>query len=293
MRCLLRVRPIALILSLLLSYCALPVAWGGAAGASAPRSERSNCDRSAFRVVVDVGHTADVPGVRSARGVPEYDFNLRLAKLIEQSLLDAGFSRTVLLITADPPPRGLIERVARARKLRADLFLSIHHDGVPDRFLEKWEYEGQEHSFSDRFKGHSIFISNDNGDRRGSLLYGRLLGQQLKARGLQYTPHYTEPMMDGRRRQLVDAEAGVYRYDQLIVLKENAIAAVLLEAGSIVNRDEELILAGAERQALISAAAVDAVERFCAVRSRQHHDRPARFRRMREVHGGQLRTGTP
>lgn len=28
--------------------------------------------------------------------------------------------------------------------------LSIHHDSVPDKFLEKWEFEGEEHGFSDR-----------------------------------------------------------------------------------------------------------------------------------------------
>ena len=32
---------------------------------------------------MDVGHTAEVSGARSARAVPEYEFNLRLAKQIE------------------------------------------------------------------------------------------------------------------------------------------------------------------------------------------------------------------
>jgi hypothetical protein len=42
--------------------------------------------------------------------------------------------------------------------------------------------------------------------------------------------------------------------------------AVLLEAGSIINRDEELLMASPERQALISAAVTDAVDGFCATR---------------------------
>ena len=93
-------------------------------------------------MIVDVGHTVEVPGVMSARGVPEYEFNLRLAKQTEQKLVDAGFRRTVLLVTADPPPRGLVKRAARANRLPADLFLSIHHDGVPDSFLEKMGVRG-------------------------------------------------------------------------------------------------------------------------------------------------------
>src|SRR5207247_10405953 len=151
------------------------------------------------------GHTVERHGVLSARGATEYMFNLRLANQIEQRLTDAGFAKTVELITAAPPPRGLLERAARANTLGADLFLSIHHDGVTDQFVERWEYDGRQRAFSDRFKGHSIFVSIDNGNYSGSLRFGRLLGMQLKARGLQYTPHYTEKFMGSRQRKLVDA----------------------------------------------------------------------------------------
>jgi N-acetylmuramoyl-L-alanine amidase len=222
------------------------------------------CDRGAFRVVVDVGHTAETPGATSARGISEYEFNLRLGKTIERKLLDSGFSRTVLLITSDPVGRGLFQRVRHANQLPADLFLSIHHDSVPTWLLEKWEHDGQERRFSDRFRGHSIFVSSLNPEFKRSLLFGKMLGQQLAKRGLKYTPHYTEEIMGPRRRELLDREAGVYRYDQLIVLRETQMPAVLLEAGSIINRDEELIMATPERQALISAAVADAVEAFCA-----------------------------
>jgi N-acetylmuramoyl-L-alanine amidase len=146
---------------------------------------------------------------------------------------------------------------------------------VPDRFLEKWQFEGRQHTFSDRFKGHSIFVSHQNSNFAASLLFGRLLGQQLKARGLQYTPHYVEKFMGHRQRQLLDAEAGVYRYDQLIVLKDTRIPAALLEAGSIINRDEELAMQTPERQGLIAAAVVDAVDNFCAARQPGNHERIA------------------
>ena len=69
----------------------------------------------------------------------------------------------------------------------------------------------------------------------------------------------------------MSAQAGVYRYDQLIVLKETRMPAVLLEAGSIVNRTEELLLATPERQALVGAAVVEAVDAFCAARRPLSH----------------------
>ena len=64
----------------------------------------------------------------SARGIPEYAFNLQLAREIKQALVDAGFEQTVLLITATAPWRGLVERAARANSMHANLFIAIHHD---------------------------------------------------------------------------------------------------------------------------------------------------------------------
>ena len=244
------------------------------AQSSTPKADGPACNRSAFRVVIDVGHTSEAPGAQSARGRYEYDFNLRLAKRIEQKLRSAGFEQTTLLITHGKTRKQLFQRTAQASKGAADLFLSIHHDSVPDKFLEKWQFEGEEHIFSDRFKGHSIFVSRNNGSYDASLQFARLLGNQLKARGLRYTPHYTEKFMGHRQRQLVDAEAGVYRYDQLIVLKSTRMPAALLEAGSIINRDEELAVETPERQSLISAAVADAVDGFCA--ARRPHERIAR-----------------
>jgi N-acetylmuramoyl-L-alanine amidase len=77
------------------------------------------------------------------------------------------------------------------------------------------------------------------------------------------------------RHALLDPAAGVYRYDQLIVLRNTEMPAVLLEAGSIVNRQEELELASSERRAAVSAAVAAAVQDFCAERNDQHVKRPS------------------
>jgi N-acetylmuramoyl-L-alanine amidase len=249
---------------------ATALACAAARTAHAEPQPAEGCKRAAeFRVIVDVGHTEKAPGAISARGIREFVFNLNLAKRIEEKLLAAGFARSVLLITEGRSRQALAERVKRAKALAGDLFLSIHHDSVPDRFLEKWEVEGEERRFSDRFSGHSIFISHDSSEYAGSLLFARLLGGQLQARGLKYTPHYTNPIMGSRQRRLVDVLTGVYRYDQLIVLRSTEMPAVLLEAGSIINREEELRMGSAEHQALTSAAVADAVTAFC--KTRQPH----------------------
>jgi N-acetylmuramoyl-L-alanine amidase len=267
-----RTRPvIAVLAAAVLISAALPAL----SAEKGPAAEKPNaCEPSAFRVVLDVGHTVAVPGADSARGVPEYTFNLQLTDAIKQALVAAGFTKTVRLITATRPYAGLFERAARANELHADLFIAIHHDSVPDKLIEKWEYNGEKRQFSDRFHGYSIFVSAANADLKGSLAFGHLLGTELEARDMHYTPHYTLPLMGRYRRELVDADAGVYRYDQLVVLRNTRMPAVLLEAGSIVNRKEELELASPERRALISAATVAAIEQFCAARAEAKSNQP-------------------
>ena len=78
----------------------------------------------------------------SARGANEFDFNLQLAKQIHHHLTEMGFTRTTLLVSEGAQHRSLATRVARANQSGADVFLSIHHDSVPDRMLQKWEYDG-------------------------------------------------------------------------------------------------------------------------------------------------------
>jgi N-acetylmuramoyl-L-alanine amidase len=269
-------RRAATALAALLAACAvLPAAWGQTGDTG--RKPAAACDRANFHLVVDVGHTLN-GGARSARGLAEYDYNLRLATEIVQALTVDGFAKTTLLVSEDSKRAALFKRAEHANGLKADLFLSIHHDSVPLKFIEKWEFEGEQHGFSDRFRGHSIFISNDNPEHRGSLLFGRLLGNALKARGLQYAAHYTEPFMGNRRRELVDKAAGVYRFDHLIVLRQTRMPAVLLEAGSIIHRDEELEMRVPERRAVIIAAVAESVADFCAQRGRSSEAVTARHR---------------
>ena len=238
-------------------------------------TDHASCARSTFRVLIDVGHTATSPGADSARGVPEYEFNLKLADVIAQSLREAGFDKTIRLVTSGTRLTSLFRRAASADHLHADLFLSIHHDSVPDHLKETWQHEGKKNYYSDRFSGYAIFVSNDNADRAGSLAFGHSLGQELQKRGLHYTPHYTLPVMGRFRRELVDPEAGVYRYNHLIVLHSTLMPAVLLEAGSIVNRQEELELATPERRLIVAEAVTAAVEDFCTSREQTVAGRPS------------------
>jgi N-acetylmuramoyl-L-alanine amidase len=127
---------------------------------SAPKPAATSCDPAKFRIVLDVGHAAQSEGATSARNVAQFLFNLRLARRIEEKLKADGFAQTKLLLTEGNARPSLVRRVAAANNLQANLFLSIHHDSVPDKFLEKWEFEGKKSWFSDRFNREHALLEH-------------------------------------------------------------------------------------------------------------------------------------
>jgi N-acetylmuramoyl-L-alanine amidase len=221
------------------------------------------CNPAKFRIVVDVGHTAESEGAISARNVAEFTYNLRLARRIEETLKSDGFTETKLLLTEGKARSSLVRRVAAANNLSANLFLSIHHDSVPNKFLEDWEFDGKKGRFSDRFSGYSVFVSSNNPEFKTSLSIAELVAKEMKAQGLKYAEQYSQPIMGKHQHPLLNKETGVYSYDKLVVLKKTKMAAVLLEAGSIINRDEELKMDSPEHRNIVSYGVAMAIREYC------------------------------
>ena len=220
------------------------------------------CNASNFRIIVDVGHTLQAPGATSARGVSEFFFNSLLAKEIVDNLRQAGYGHTSEMTVTGAGRRQLENRSTRANEAKADLFLSIHHDDVQPTYYKTWLYNGVRRHFSDIFSGYSLFVSYDNKFSEASVAFAKLLANELVVRGMHFSAHHSENI-HGENREIIDPERGIYRYDHLSVLRNTVAPAVLLEAGVIVNRDEELLLASKEQRRDISAAVLVAINRFC------------------------------
>ena len=221
-----------------------------------------NCKRASFKVLIDVGHTPDDPGAISAHGNPEYSYNLALADVAMRQLQDAGFRQTSLLMMKGKGYGQLAERAAITNRASPDLFLSIHHDSTREPYIRRWQFAGVDRNYSDKFSGHSLFVSIRNRHYKQSVAFAKLIGRELLEAGLQYTPQHAEDIPTARK-PLIDAELGVYRYDNLVVLKDTRVPAVLFEAGLIINRKDELVLATAERRALLAKSITNAVTRYC------------------------------
>lgn len=215
----------------------------------------------ACKVAVDIGHHRAAPGATSARGQPEWFFNAPLAGMITDALHQQGVAAILLNPSGDPIE--LRQRPADAETAGATLFLSIHHDSVQDHYLSRWQWQGQDLAYSDRFSGYGLFVSAKNAGYPQSLAAAEAVGDRLLALGLTPSLHHAEPIQ-GENRPLLDARRGIYRYDDLVVLKYAAVPALLIEAGIIVNRQDEEILADQAFRQRFAEAVARAIASWCA-----------------------------
>lgn len=209
---------------------------------------------SAASIAVDVGHYLAKPGVISARGVTEFEYNLRLAREVAEGLRRAG--HRTLLIGDDGLAENLGGRAPRAAGM--DLFISIHHDSVQPRFLSEWQFDGEARLYSDHFSGFSLFVSRLNAHTPASLKCASAIGAALRRAGYTPSRYHADPIL-GENRPFADEANGVHYFDNLAVLKTAGIPALLLEAGVIVNRGEELHMRDPGVRGRITGAIVSAV----------------------------------
>jgi N-acetylmuramoyl-L-alanine amidase len=115
-------------------------------------------------------------------------------------------------------------RVARG----ADLFVSIHHDSAREHL----------HVRRQEFAGFSLFVSRHNPKLEKSLACASAIGAELRAAGMTPSRYHADPVI-GENRPFADELNGVHFYDNLGVGKTATMPSVLVEAGVIINRDEE------------------------------------------------------
>lgn len=216
----------------------------------------------AIRVAIDIGHSPGAPGATSASGVMEYTLNRRMAGLIAGDLRQqSGVS--VTLINEAGREISLLQRGDVANQAKADLFLSIHHDSVHERYKVTRRVDGRNSRQSDRFRGYSVFFSDKNAEAAASLEFAKQLGRAMREQGMTPTAHHAEKIPN-EGRDFVVPEDGVYRFPDLLVLKRARMPAVLLECGVIVHPEEEQELNTPERQRQIVSAVRSAVLNMAA-----------------------------
>lgn len=213
-----------------------------------------------LRVAIDIGHSNADPGATSARGRSEFSFNDAFAR----ELIEAGRQKSKLelfLVNPSGGPMELTHRTDKAAAQHADLFLSIHHDSVQDKYLNSWRHNNTLQNFTNSFSGFSVFVSSLNPKFGASRKVAELIATNWKTLGLRQSLHHAEPIR-GENKRLLSWDLGVYDAP-FLVLRSASMPAVLLELGVIANRDEEPLLELSSHRQKLKVGVLDALENYC------------------------------
>ena len=204
-------------------------------------------------IVVDTGHTPARPGATGASGRVEYRYNLDLSTSVAEKL--AAHGDRVLRTSADGREITLDQRSTQAPD--ANLFVSIHHDSMQQQFIDAGRQR--------EFRGFAVFVSERNPHYAESLRCAKSIAEWLIAAGERPSLYHAQPIK-GENRPLIDPQLGIHRFDDLVVLRTAPIPAVLVEAGVIVNPDEEKRLAQRETIQRLATAIAGGIDACAAAR---------------------------
>ncbi len=260
---------------------AIAQAGGGTAGSAQPGGGARSAYTRLITIAIDAGHGGEDPGAIGARGTREKDVTLSIARRLKAMIDKQDNMRAVLTRDGDYFV-ALHERVNRARRANADLFVSVHADAWvrPDA------------------RGSSVYALSERGatsaaaqwlakrENDADLIGGvnlavrdRYLKQTLI--DLSQTAQIADSLIVGR--EVLEELGGINRLHKprveqagFAVLKAPDIPSILVETAFISNPEEEKRLNDEAYQDKMAAAIVNGIKRYFERNPPLARDRPAR-----------------
>lgn len=219
--------------------------------ASNQKSETRNLKKTNWIIELDPGHGGvDSGAVGTKNNQPqEKDINLKIAKYIKQELSNDSRIQVYLTRTGDTKP-GLSERVPKAIKDKADLFISLHNDA-------KGEIVEYDH-------GCSVIVPTGN--------YNKEISEQAQLLGCYFLKHLEQAGVTNQGLMMRTSEKNEkYPNDQLRDYyrvihhsTEQKIPGVIVEH-TFVDNDEDVnqFLADDEKIKKLASADAKAIKEYC------------------------------
>lgn len=222
-------------------------------------------------VVIDPGHGGHDPGAGPG-ALKEKAVTLSIARELRAQLLAAGGIR-VAMTRMDDRYFTLGERSAMARRLGADLFVSIHADSAE----------------TDQARGASIYVLSEKGSSQAAAKFAARenaadevngitlaeTGDQVSAILLDLSQRDAQAGSEEMARLFLREAGGKLRFHNatvqsaaLGVLKAPDIPSVLIETGYVNNPQDAEWLTSEEGRLLIAQITTDAIRAFFARRVR-------------------------
>jgi N-acetylmuramoyl-L-alanine amidase len=235
-----------------------------------PRVE-GPADASRPLVVIDAGHGGFDPGAGQG-SLKEKSVALQVALAVRDRLVEGGGVRVALTRDTDRFI-ALADRPDIARRLGADLFISIHADSAEN----------------DTARGASVYVLSEKGSDEAARRFAATDSTSVKVNGVALsdidsqvgailldlsqrdTQASSSQIADLMLRELREAGVGLHRERMetaaLAVLKAPDIPSILLETGYINNGQDAKFLGSAKGQRTIAAATARAIRAYFARKS--------------------------
>ncbi len=216
-------------------------------------------------VVIDAGHGGHDPGSQSTDGrYKEKDIALQIARAIRDELVESGRVR-VALTRGDDRFLVLGERREIARRLKADLFISVHADSAVNTAARGASIYTLSEVASDRVAAQLAAKEN-----RADILNGVDLGGEnnevssilldLAQRETMNTSSQFATLLQREMSPTIHFKDDAHRFAGLIVLKAPDVPSVLLETGYISNDDDLGLLLSSQYKRNIAVGVRKAIE---------------------------------
>jgi N-acetylmuramoyl-L-alanine amidase len=225
--------------------------------------------RRRITVALDPGHGGEDPGAIGRRGTYEKNVTLAIGRKLKR-IIDAEPGMRAMLTRDDDYFVPLAARVEKARRVQADLFVSIHADAFREA----------------RARGSSVFALSEHGatstaakwlaqkENAADLIGGVNLDNRdpVLARtflDLSQTAQISDSLKVGRRMlesigTINALHKGAVEQAGFAVLKAPDIPSVLVETAFISNPEEELKLRSERQQAKFAESMGEGIRRYFA-----------------------------
>lgn len=220
-----------------------------------------------YVVVIDAGHGGEDPGALGRNGVVEKRITLAVAKELERQLSETGRYRAVLTRSTDKYIK-LRERVAIAKRAKADLFISIHADKIDRTGVRGASIYTLSQNASDNETARLADQENNSGVVAGvdlanesqdvaDILLDLAMREKMNESKL-FAKYLDQAFRDKSIRLLPNS----HRAAGFAVLKAPDVPAALIETGFLSNPEEAKLLSTSAFQRRIASAMLDGIDAY-------------------------------
>jgi N-acetylmuramoyl-L-alanine amidase len=220
-------------------------------------------------IALDPGHGGEDPGAIGRGGSREKDVVLSIAKLIKNKIEEQPNMRVMLTRDADffvPLPM----RVQKARKVQADLFVSIHADG----FIEPTARGSSVFALSEKGASSTTARWLANKENAADLIGGvNIKSHDVQLAGVLLDLSTTAQINDSMKlaKSVLGEIGGINRLHRgaveqagFAVLKAPDIPSILIETAFISNPEEEAKLTDNAYQDQMAEAIMKGIKKYFA-----------------------------